>query len=141
MSTESQCRNHWGDIVWLVHKAMTELGAMALEDLCAEIKIADRRTVHAAVARLRRPAPKLGRPRLVRISGWISSTGTGTRAYPRPVYAIGDEPDARRPPTKTAAKVRKETRWRMKSSTLAAMPFATKEQRQAAFSAQVRAMG
>lgn len=78
------------------------LGPMTSAEMDRELGICERQRCRV-LASLSKATRR--RPRLVHIARWVYDS-EGARRYPRPVYAFGDAPDARKPKSNGAARVR-----------------------------------
>ena len=76
-----------------ITKALQEFGQLTGAEL-AEITGIDKDLVHATTQRMRIQLRSM--PKRIHITAWTNDDENG-RSYPRPVYALGDKPDAAKP--------------------------------------------
>ena len=89
-------------------------GPMTAAELNQHLKETKHR-IAAATSRLRRA--HLNTPKRIHVTTYVFDH-EGQRCYPRPVFALGDKPDARRPkPDKKAIKQRYEEKVRRQRTT------------------------
>jgi hypothetical protein len=105
-------RLEWGSVSnrILAHLAA---GPATTTQLTAALGV-DRLTVKTAVARLCEPELRKGGARRVYVVAYTYDDDLGGRTYPRPLYALGDEPDALKPDRKTRAETSAEHRQRQR---------------------------
>jgi hypothetical protein len=72
-------------------QAINDIGPMTRAELCDYLKC-NPESVSSVIARLRRTTKE--RPQRLYISGWVEDH-EGMRPYPRAIYSLGAEPDAR----------------------------------------------
>ena len=104
----------WGSGTDAILRAFIERGPMTKLEVMAAIG-ADRDRLGATLSRLSRASKK--QPKRVYIVQWVSDVDVSARCYLRPVYAIGDAPDAPKPKPEKAkavvARYRKNNRRRL----------------------------
>lgn len=100
--------NYWGYIPATVEKVLREYGPMTSTEMLEFIHI-DLNSLNKALRYMNQPSRRrkpLGVKRIY-ISGWTHNV-EGGRLYPRKIWALGDEPDKRRPPKKKRSEIVKE---------------------------------
>jgi len=102
----------WGAIVENVILALQTLGKATLHDIVEETGL----DLDAVRKPLNRMSKEPIERRRVHICGWTRVAFHG-RVYPRPVYALGAKPNARKPKPKTHTELARE--WARKSQSLA----------------------
>ena len=83
----------WGATVTDIMAVLDELGEATSAEVAAELKL-DRMNVATIMSRMRRPGPVA--PKRIYVMRYIHDH-LGNRRYPRPVYALGDLEDAKKP--------------------------------------------
>lgn len=91
--------------------ALDDLGPMMCTDIARHLGL-QRDRVSSAMVRMTTHGPILGRR--AHISGWSHSLDE-LRHYPRAIYALGDQPDARKPRLKTVFEVNRDSRARRRA--------------------------
>ncbi len=84
-------------LVDAITRHLSEHGGMTCKELADDIGW-DARDVHKALRRMRKDGPK--RPKRVYISRYTLDSHCGEKRYPRPVFALGNLPDAKKINTK-----------------------------------------
>ena len=92
-----------------VLRLLGELGPMTRAEICRELG-PDAKNISSLVSILIRKQPLM--PRRAHICAWVFDMD-GERRYPRAVYALGDEPNAKRPKPQTRAQVVANYRMRL----------------------------
>lgn len=82
-----------GQTVADVIRLLTDFGPMTRVEICQHLGI-DRRCASSIVSRMNRDSPRC--PKRVYISGYTHDH-EGERRYPRAIYALGNQPDVKRP--------------------------------------------
>jgi len=109
-----------GDVVRAITEQLKINGTMTLADLSAALG-KDKSYLHPVLARMTRPTTRPMLPKRVYITEYIFDQ-EGMRKYPRPVYALGSYPDARKP-ERNVKQVRKEYRERKRMKQLTTSVF------------------
>lgn len=99
--------------------ALAEHGPMLAADLAAELGVETAAVVNA-MRHLRRASKRLAKR--VYILRW-ERLAEGEREYPRAVYALGNRPDARKPPRKHVNEIRRDYMQRRVNRTRATSVF------------------
>lgn len=84
-----------GDTVKKIMRGLIEEGPMTLQDLVRLTGI-DKTILHTVLRPMMRPTKRPAYPKRIYICQWVYDQ-EGQKRYPRPMYAIGDRPDAPRP--------------------------------------------
>ena len=83
----------FGSSVKKILDALEMCGEMTVEEICQHIEI-DRDHVSTILTRMRKPLKSMGQR--VYIVRYVHDA-EGLRRYPRPIYAIGNKPNAKKP--------------------------------------------
>ena len=94
----------YGSVTGAMLKVLED-GPATANEICSAIN-RDRYQVSAVISRLRRAG--VNTPKRIYVMDWATDH-SGERMYPRPVYALGDKPDKKKPKVDRAAAAR---RWR-----------------------------
>ncbi len=86
-------KKDWGSVTIKIMKALEEHGEMTRHDICDVIG-SDRMYISAILTRMTKACKTI--PKRIYITRYVYDQ-EGLRRYPRPVYAVGDKPDAKRP--------------------------------------------
>ena len=97
--------NAWGANTDRILSLLEAEGPLTRAEIGQQLGI-DRYNISAIVTRLLRGGKTTGRR--VHISDWLTQV-KGERRYPRALIALGDGPDARKPPREAKATVRKRS--------------------------------
>jgi len=107
-------KRDWGQTVEQIIAMLKECGEATPGEVAKHLGL-DRMNVSTIMTRMRRPL--VHTPKRIYIVRYVHD-GEGQRRYPRPVYALGDWGDARKPkPDKKAIKKRYLKSLRMKMTT------------------------
>lgn len=87
--------SHWGVQSLRVLDVLAKCGPLTKGGIAQELGIPSD-SLGGTLSYLMKGAPKLKQPRQVRIHSWVYQQD-GQRCYPRAVYALGRQPDAKRP--------------------------------------------
>lgn len=96
-------KRDWGQTVKDILAKLDECGECAPAEMASLLGL-DRMNVSTIMTRLRRAGKKT--PKRIYIVRYVHD-GEGARRYPRPVYAIGDLPDAKKPKADVKANKRR----------------------------------
>lgn len=86
-------KRDWGKTVGEILSVLKECGEMSSIEVAQELGL-DRMNVATIMARMRKPLSK--KPKRIHVVRYVYDH-EGARRYPRPVYAVGDLPDAKKP--------------------------------------------
>lgn len=87
----------WGTVTERILAALEEVGPMTNAEICSHLQL-DKCAVGAVVSRLSKASVR--KPKRIYITHYVHDS-EGARRYPRGVYALGDQPDARKPKSST----------------------------------------
>ncbi len=90
-----------GCIVQTILTMIKENGPMTVAQIAQESGIR-RALIHGTVGRMREPTVRPPMPKRLYVIDWIYDQ-EGARVYPRPLLAIGNKPDKKRPPRNKSA--------------------------------------
>lgn len=96
-------KRDWGSVTIKILKAFEENGEMTRKEVCEYIGL-DRMYVSAILTRMNRPGKTL--PKRIHVVRYVYDE-EGARRYPRAVYALGDQPDAKKPKSNPAENKRR----------------------------------
>lgn len=85
----------WGETTQRILALLTDLGPMTRSEVSRLLNV-ERDKCAAIFSRLSRPTRRPPAPRRIHIVGYVFDE-EGQRRYPRAIYTIGDEPDAKKP--------------------------------------------
>ena len=86
-------KREWGTTVAKITAALEECGEMTPDEICRHIKV-ERDHVSTILTRMRKPGAET--PQRVYVVRYVNDA-EGLRRYPRPVYALGCQPNAPKP--------------------------------------------
>lgn len=93
MSHRKNVTKGWGSTVQLILNALDECGELTAREMCDHIEV-DRDNLSTILCRMSKELPKV--PKRIYVVRYVSDA-EGLRKYPRPVYALGNLPDAKKP--------------------------------------------
>jgi len=96
-------KRDWGSVTINILKAFEEHGEMTRKEVCEAIGL-DRMYVSAILTRLNKAGKTL--PKRIHVVRYVYDE-EGARRYPRAVYALGDQPDAKKPKSNPAENKRR----------------------------------
>ena len=105
-------KRDWGSVTINILKAFEEHGEMTRKEVCDVIGL-DRMYISSILTRLNKAGKTL--PKRIHVVRYVYDE-EGARRYPRAVYGLGDEPDAKKPksnPSENRRRYRENLRKRM----------------------------
>ena len=90
-----------GDVVRAITDQLKTNGMMTLADLCVALG-RDKNLVQPVLSRMLKPTTRPMLPKRIHIAEYVYDQ-EGMKRYPRPLYALGNFPDAKKPERDTKA--------------------------------------
>lgn len=84
-----------GDVVQTVLRLLDENGPMTAASMVTEAGV-EKDILAATITRMRKPTLRPKAPKRIYVLDWVYDE-EGQRKYPRPLFALGDKPDKKKP--------------------------------------------